>query len=1577
VLLSPKSGPSLENSVCSGAEIHGTAPESTTGPFGLDVVFAPSDAKALVDIIFIHGLGGHSQKTWTSNHDPGTFWPGRWLPQEPDLCPARILTFGYNAAFKGSTKSVATVTDFAKELLHEMRFSRDAAGTEPLNLGSRPIIFVVHSMGGLVAKKAYLLGLHDETYKDIAKAVSAMIFLSTPHRGSNLAETLKRVLAATLQAPKSFISDLCRNSVTLEELNEQFRHVAPDLCIWSFYETQETSIGPLKMMVLEKDSSSLGYPGEISCPLHADHRGVCKYGSPNDSNYKSVRNSIATAAAAVLDQAFRRGKLVQPAQPFAVEEFLRDWTALGDDYRKLCQQRMPGTCTWLLEDPEVVNCLGKPSKSQVLWYTATPGSGKSVLAAFTVAYLQQSRRHCQFFFFKQSENFKALVTSALRSITAQLAEVMPSFKARLLSSSLENLALESGDASLIWHNVFERALFGCPATEPMFWILDAIDECDSPTLFLESLASLATSNFPITVIIFSRHSNKLSESFDKLSRRIPVAKISEPRIHSDIELFVSRELERCSGSDQFLQGLKAGILRRARNSFLWAKLALREIMDCHTEAAMTAVLDGIPLDMVELYRLMEQNILASIRRVDKPLVKALIEWTMCAERSLNVSELSEALSPEFTGLVDLRMTISRTCGHFLQVDDAGRIELLHHTAREYFKSDSSLEVGGEKSHGRLFYKAMSALQDPNLRISLLEHGRALQERKPYVFYAAACWPYHLEQWGCQRRFLPKALVEFLRGDSILSWIHCLALSWRLDVLVRASSAIALVAKTLSTSGSTTVDQLFLSSLRVDLLKLIGRFGRQIMDQPSILYEILPAFCPRLSSIHQQFHRSSSQILVRDPKGEDWSDILGRLCTAENVHVWDVQCAVGVVAALASSGTVYMWDPRNLMELGRIPHASPVISMAISENGCRLATYSSKTTRLWSLPDGTLLASVPSPTHSRILSMTFSSHHDGILAGCTDNAVRFWASGCLQNGWGVLLQDVPRAASHATSCGTPTHVQFNSRAETVATSCRDAPLSVWRLSDGKLVKQLLKLDLGYGRQPYGDWFQVRDFTWNAPTGHIIGVHITGEVFKWHPISDEALSSQRVAHEVAVSPGGRVFATYRSSGVIQIWNFSAFSVVHELFMENLVLGLCFSPDGSRLYDWSGSVVSVWDPPCLTETDGEPQTLSPNGDLPIDTTIRHGDGANCGTGTVTATSVSPCGHSYCAGYEDGTVLLFRGQADQGIQICCFSNCLGATLIAWSPGSDVVACSDLVGEIKVVSLRGAEAIDERLTHHLLPEPKSDFDGDVIQDIIFPHAGSTVLITTLKSVRLFSVQNGALLSRVSLETQPERVWVSHVRFPLWLLAFGANDVLLYDGKTLADIASIPYARSPSQTYNSDVLYGEKTRDGCELGTVSITWTARYILLLEGARPTPWSTFQYSLSRLFDVEDLQKLCEEGSGSQHGGDTPAKQLKYIRLPSQIAQTVRKPLRIFMDSQFVFIDDNLWLRSYQLPVRQRRPWERQPVQPDVISRHYFVPLNWLGAASMEQCGMSADGTLFWPRDDRVVRVQCDLETLVMPT
>ena len=45
-------------------------------------------------------------------------------------------------------------------------------------------------------------------------------------------------------------------------------------------------------MVLERDSSVLGYPGEISKALDADHHGVCKYDSPEDPLYINGRNVL-------------------------------------------------------------------------------------------------------------------------------------------------------------------------------------------------------------------------------------------------------------------------------------------------------------------------------------------------------------------------------------------------------------------------------------------------------------------------------------------------------------------------------------------------------------------------------------------------------------------------------------------------------------------------------------------------------------------------------------------------------------------------------------------------------------------------------------------------------------------------------------------------------------------------------------------------------------------------------------------------------------------------------------------------------------------------------------------------------------------------------------------------------------------------------------------------------------------------------------------------------------------------------------------------------------------------------------
>ena len=94
-------------------------------------------------------------------------------------------------------------------------------------------------------------GQYDPEYKQIVNAISAILFLSTPHRGTNLAETLNRILQASfISSPKQFVSELTKNSFTLQKLNEQFRHVAPDLDIISFYETQMTPIGISKTKIV-------------------------------------------------------------------------------------------------------------------------------------------------------------------------------------------------------------------------------------------------------------------------------------------------------------------------------------------------------------------------------------------------------------------------------------------------------------------------------------------------------------------------------------------------------------------------------------------------------------------------------------------------------------------------------------------------------------------------------------------------------------------------------------------------------------------------------------------------------------------------------------------------------------------------------------------------------------------------------------------------------------------------------------------------------------------------------------------------------------------------------------------------------------------------------------------------------------------------------------------------------------------------------------------------------------------------------------------------------------------------------
>ena len=118
-----------------GSKERSRSPSKSNDPLGLRVLYDPkSDRRA--DIIFVHGLGGTSRLTWSKDKDLDLFWPLKFLPLEPDIREARILTFGYNGGFlRASSRNSATVLDFAKDLLYDLKYAEDEE-RQPLQIGN-------------------------------------------------------------------------------------------------------------------------------------------------------------------------------------------------------------------------------------------------------------------------------------------------------------------------------------------------------------------------------------------------------------------------------------------------------------------------------------------------------------------------------------------------------------------------------------------------------------------------------------------------------------------------------------------------------------------------------------------------------------------------------------------------------------------------------------------------------------------------------------------------------------------------------------------------------------------------------------------------------------------------------------------------------------------------------------------------------------------------------------------------------------------------------------------------------------------------------------------------------------------------------------------------------------------------------------------------------------------------------------------------------------------------------------------------------------------------------------------------
>ncbi len=216
------------------------------------------DGPFVVDIVAIHGLNGDAYNTWT-HQKSRNLWLRDQLPR--DLPRARIYTYGYPSHLLFS-KSKAQIRDYASKLLSCLSAAR--VGQE-----RRPIIFIAHSLGGIVCKQALILAYRNPLYSNILDSTIGIMFFGTPHRGARGTPEMGMVLGNIVdmclkssgsrlfmgKTRKDLLASLSANSSTLRDVAQDFTHILDGLQIITFYELEEKA--PLGRLVRPFHSLSL------------------------------------------------------------------------------------------------------------------------------------------------------------------------------------------------------------------------------------------------------------------------------------------------------------------------------------------------------------------------------------------------------------------------------------------------------------------------------------------------------------------------------------------------------------------------------------------------------------------------------------------------------------------------------------------------------------------------------------------------------------------------------------------------------------------------------------------------------------------------------------------------------------------------------------------------------------------------------------------------------------------------------------------------------------------------------------------------------------------------------------------------------------------------------------------------------------------------------------------------------------------------------------------------------------------------------------------------------------------------
>ncbi|KAM0739855.1 hypothetical protein ACQRIT_005039 [Beauveria bassiana] len=704
------------------------------------------------------------------------------------------------------------------------------------------------------------------------------------------------------------------------------------------------------------------------------------------------------------------------------------------------------------------------------------------------------------------------------------------FYEKLMDIDAQQAKIHSMPTRVLWQKIFIDSLFEIKSSteSQWYWIIDALDEADAPSELI-SLTGKINSQTPINILITSRVDMDIKRS---LQTSVPKQALHQQEIEpadtkDDMAAHARHELETLPFEPNEISQIVELLVAKSQGIFLWVRFAVEEIQaTAHTLQGVYEALEAMPSEMANFFQQILDG-MSAMREINKKIAKAILGTTVCSMRPLGTLELQAALHPTFGRLASLDYTIKQVCPHLIKVDqDSGMVQLIHETVREFLLQcqDSEFSVDSIQAHHHLTQICLGVWTEDTFASpisSSLRHPRSVAELNaihPLLYYSATSWFDHLQNAAIDKP-LELAMCDFLR-TSVLSWVEVAGLLGDLSLLT--AGALGLETLMVQSPLISNANKRLVSGWAVDLVRIAPQYGRNIVSYPFSIHKLLPPFCPVKTQIGSQFG-AAGDISIVGAGHKHWDDCLAHITVARD------------------GGLLY--DAETCQELRRFSHGERIVALHINSTGECIVTGGLRSMKTWRTMTGEMVSELANPGRSRCLGAAFRPDSKCVVIFTSNDSIAIWD--LRQNS--ATESRLERQSVHGKYRGWPWGVAFDKDATKVSLAYKGWPIEVWHVDRVEIVESVPT------RNPLGSCF-------NPSNNDIYVIDHDSTMIRYDV---QAQTTTKIRLDVRVA----FFAADTMELLYKIDKYS-----------DMVTGLCFSPDGTKLYDIRASDCNVWIPEVL---------------------------------------------------------------------------------------------------------------------------------------------------------------------------------------------------------------------------------------------------------------------------------------------------------------------------------------------------------------------------------------------------------------